>query len=441
LQKWDAPIYFLIYPIQTANIIESWGLFQAVRYFRLILALVLIPILYKLAYSVKNYQFKHLFVLSSPIFALWLVNIFQLIALPSSLARTHLTGSIKFTAIFLAFQYTIFALKIGNAEKFVKILSLLLLIVYLGIILQYPILAIQSGVNPAKLLASFGQIGSRLQLAGFFGSANEDAHAATTLLPIALFFVGKSRGYKLKFLTVSLLILHFFALLYNGSRSPLVITLPILLILYFTKFSIKNLIVFLTGLPVFISVGYIFNTLVLSQAFASESATEGTFGWRVEQVWKPALEYTTTHSLFFGFGSRGWEHVSVSALWISQGENGLVSPHNTFIWSYVSWGLLGLASLILFLIILLSYALQSSNVSDPETARLGKALFCSVCGYIIWSLVANSHFDQGWIVLTTLASLIAALRIYTYGLVKKTRSFYGIFPDSIGYVRLKNPYL
>lgn len=405
-------LYLLMSPIQVAKLIESLGLYQGVRYFRFLVVIILIPILLKLVSTVKKYQFRCLFSISLPIICIWLVNILQLIVLPPHLALTHFTGSIKFTAFFLTFQHILIILKLKNAKKYVNFLSTYLLLVFFGIVLQYPYLAFQSGVNPASILSNFGQIDSRIKLFGLFGSSNEDANGSATLLPIALSFTEKVKGYRGRLLQAILLLFYVFVLLYNGSRTPLVISFPIIIGIFSSQLSIKNLLVSVISIPLLAPIAYIFNALVLSRAFGSESATEGTFGWRVEQVWTPALGYVTAHSPLFGFGARGWEYVSEQAFGIGIGESGIVSPHNTFIWAYATWGILGLVSFISFIVVLLSNSFKTSQSLNPEVAKLSKATFCSMIVYILWSLIANSHFDQGWTVLISLASLIASLRIY-----------------------------
>lgn len=411
-------IYFIISPVQTNRFIESIGLFQGIRLFRFLVSISLIPVVFKLVFKVKKYQVKCLAAIALPVAFLSVINIFQLIALPSHISRTHLTGSVKFTAFFLLLQYILMVMRIESAEKYSKVLSRYLLLVFFGIVLQYPFLAYSSGASLSSILFNFGQTDKRVQLFGLFNSSNEDANGSATLLPIVLYFLGNIKGFRGKALQILLLSYYLFVLLYNGSRTPIVITLPVTLLTFYTQVSIKSFLAMVFSMPLLAPLAYLFNSVVISRAFSSESARGGTLGWRFEQVWTPAVQYTTEHSPLFGFGSRGWEYVAEQLQLFVVKQNGqteMITPHNTYVWSYVCWGLLGLISFLCLIAVLLYSAFKVSQSSNAEIARFGKATFCSMIAYVLWCTISNSHLDQSWIILVSLAGLIASLKVRDFG--------------------------
>lgn len=403
-------LYVIWSPAQIALLLESFGLKNFIRYFRLFTIPAFIFLALDLLPKLTKFQIRRLLVFSIPVGFLSLLNIYQLVGLPDDVISEHVTGSVKFTSTFFLYQCILLSLRLETANRFRKALSVLLLLTFVGIVGQYPHLIIQSGVSVGSIVSNFGQTDKRLQTAGLFGGANGDANASASLFPIILFYIEKTSGLKKQILRIFIFIYYPLVLLYNGTRTALVIIFPLTLILFYSNLSFKRLSRQLLLLPFIAPILYIFQSLFLSRAFSSESGSEGTFGWRVSQVWTPAINFTSNNSPFLGFGSRGWEYI-VDKLLLFAPEGHMFTPHNTYVWSYVTWGIIGSFLYMSFIAILLVKSYQSSKSNNIEISKLGKAAFCSTISYCLWSAISNSHLDQGWMVFFTLASLIASLQV------------------------------
>ena len=116
-------------------------------------------------------------------------------------------------------------------------------------------------------------------------------------------------------------------------------------------------------------------------------------------------------SPILGFGVRGWEYVSSLPGVLSVTEEGGVSPHNIYLWIFISWGLVGLVFYLFLLIILFFHSFRLTKDNDRKIAIYAKASFCSLIAYIIWGLISNAHIDIGWLVLIMIATSVVALNL------------------------------
>lgn len=238
---------------------------------------------------------------------------------------------------------------------------------------------------------------------------NEDANAMVTLFPLILAFL-KTR--KMKVLLIGFLAI---VLIYNPTRSAK-ITFIIILLIYHYLVANRKVVYLLISLSILLLAGpVVINSF--SNLFRDEEVLQnwqslfkgeplrGNLANRIQFIWIPAIDYTFHHSPLIGFGSYGWEHVAriQGILYGTEAE----SPHNTYVWVYVSWGLLGLLWYITFLLILLKKAIKYRTLTKSISQRKkASALICSIIAYSIWSFISNSNIEAGWTILFFLAILV-----------------------------------
>lgn len=383
---------------------------RILRIFRLITLPILILIIFALTPKIKLIRLKKLIWLGLPILILFFINLLQLFAIPKDAIEMHITGSVKFTAWFGTYLCSLLSLNPNSALQYKKYISNVLLIIFLIGVATYPIIMISSGISLSTVLAGYGAAEDRVQNSGLFGSANEDANGLMTLFPIALVFLEQMEGNKKIIFKFVLFSFFPFLLLYNGTRTTLLFTLPVILVLFYSKLSLKGLVrlLLMGAMPLLLSVPFI--ATFIDRAFASNTGGKGdSYAWRLTEVWTPAIEYTEKYSPIFGFGSRGWEYMSEQLGLLAEGLP--LSAHSGYIWAFVSWGALGLLAYILFFIVLLIESFRLSQLPNTELSTFGRALFCSVLAYCIWAYISNVFWPQGWVILVSLATLIAATKI------------------------------
>ena len=400
------------------------------RIFRLITVPILILVIFALTPKIKLLPAKHLIWLGLPIIILFLINLFQLVALPKDVIEMHVTGSIKFTAWFCTYLCSLLSLNPTSAFQYKKNISKVLFVIFLVGVAIYPIIMISSGISLSTVLAGYGDSDDRVQASGLFGSANEDANGLMTLFPIALVFLEQIKGIKKTIFKWVLFAFFPFLLLYNGTRTTLFFTMPIVLVMFYSKLSLKGLIrLMLMGvIPLAASLPFIAS--FMSRAFASQaSGNGGSFSWRVDHVWTPAIEYTQKYSPIFGFGSRGWEYIAqqlgLFRDFSGQAVGEIISPHSGYVWAFVCWGSVGLCAYVLFLVILLIESFRLSQLSNRELSLLGRALFCSVFAYGMWAYISNVMWAQGWVILVSIATLIATTKLIALTNPKNQNAYSG----------------
>jgi hypothetical protein len=354
---------------------------------------------------------KRVFWLSLPPIILLAINVLQVVALPADVQAIHITGSVKFTAWFLLYIAIILDLNATTVDKIKKRTFIFLTIIFgVGILLYVPIVML-SGAGIGSALSGYGQLDERLQLFGIFGSSNEDANGFVTLFPLALLWVETQKGFNRKALRLLLLIYFPIVLIFNGTRTALLISFPLLTTLFYWRLSLNKMLC-LAGPVAAVCVFILpFAEKLLFHNFSEESQGGGSFGWRVEHAWTPAINYTLAHSPVFGFGSRGWEFICQVKGLINPETLEAIPSHSGYVWAFASWGALGLVAYVMFLLILLVESFKLSTSAIDEVSMFGKALFCSIIGYCFWAFISNVMWDQGWTILISLAILIACLKI------------------------------
>ncbi len=317
----------------------------------------------------------------------------------------NLQGSVKY---FYYFGFLAIALygTIVYSDHSIRTLLNASMILFFSVLIFYPYLIVNSGQDPLTRLLSEGNREHFL-----LGASNEDAHFMTTLF--MLVFV-KVRKHKL--LTIALACLFYLALIYNGTRSALVIAflLPIIFyILYKRKFVMSaivvSIIVILTlpYLTTFFQSKFEKDLAILDNTEKVVSGQEhgGSLAFRITRVWAPTITHTLKRSPFVGFGSNGFYLASQKVL----GE--AASPHNFFIWTFVNWGFIGLFLMLMLFYIPISYAwkayMRESNQDELFTII---ALLCAWFQFIVWSMVANSDNAEGWVILCMLIVFSIAIK-------------------------------
>ena len=397
-----------IHKVSTISTIAS-----VMRLFRFGTIPILLLFILDLLPKWKQKQAERLFVMSLPIIIILFVTLFQLIALPSDVLSTHITGSVRPISWSLAYLCVLLVLNPSVAREYKKIFLTLLLLIFLVGILQYPHLILKSGVGISSIFSNYGQLQSRVQIHGIFGSANEDANGLMTLFPIALLCIETTHGLKKKILRFIIFIFFPIALLFNGTRTALLISFPLITFLFYSNLSFKRTFIFLLGAPILSGLSLLFGYDFFERAFIEDIEGGGTIGWRLEQVWIPAINHTLENSPIFGFGSRGWEYVAQQVGSINS-EGGPIPPHSGYFVVYISWGIIGLAAYLAFLLILLTESFQLAQSKRVDIAKPSKALFCSVVAYCIWAFISNANEEQGWLILFVIGSLIASLKIIEF---------------------------
>ncbi len=318
----------------------------------------------------------------------------------------NVQGTIKY---FFYFGFILICLygAIVHSDSAIQAVLNVAVIFFVSVLIFYPYLIAKSGVDPlTRLMRSDSRSYFLLQ------ASNEDAHFMTTLMMLVFVRIKNN-----KWLVIGLTALFYLGMIYNGTRSALMIAIlqPILFyILYQRRFASSAIvlgIVILLSLPylsTFIEAKFEKDLAVFTEMdkLAKGKAVGGTFSWRITYLWIPVLKYTMKHSPVIGHGSNGWDIVIPKIL---NGEAN--APHNFFIWSMVNWGIIGLVLVILLFYIPIKYVVSSyRNDKDKNDRLLSSALICAWLEFLIWSMLANSNNSEGWTVLCMLIVLSIGLK-------------------------------
>ena len=366
--------------------------------------------------KISTQRLKFAVYMSWPLLFLPFLFAFQILMLPSDAISIHLSGCTKFICWVLGYFCMLTTLTQQSARKVRTIILYTFVFIFLATIIQYPFIIAKSSTGLATILKTFGR-GDK-NFFGLFASANEDANATVTLLPFLLMQIEKLGGFKKIFLLPLLLTYFSIVLLFNGTRTALLITLPIVLFIFYTNLSIRA---FLSISPLVGLAFILYNAYgrgFTEEAFSKESGDSGTFSFRLERVWIPASTYTFEHSPIVGFGSRGWEYVgSLIRLVRSASETNafeIIPSHNVYVWTFVSWGMLGCLIYVAFLLLLLKESFTLSKLPDLEVAMLGKTLFCSMIAYCFWAFISNANIEAGWGILILIGTMISSVKITAF---------------------------
>lgn len=391
--------------------------------FRLLTLIIIIFLLFDLTVIRKPKRAKKsksflLLKLNWPIVILTLYLLIQPFIIDLSRWESNAFTTLRYISLFG--NYLVLMLMTNNRKAAIEVKSITLsFILFLGFLSlgQHPFLIAGSGHTILSAAISYrdGKSGSKTD--GIFGAANEDANSMMVILPFLLLLIERFPSPWRQLARIFLITYILFTLLFNSTRTALFITFPIVLVLFYSRISIKHLFRLSLGVFVFLMPFYQNIYSFVMRAFASESLTEGTFGGRFSSLWMPAIEYTTQKSSLLGFGSTGWEHIfweyvyqfKYLGRWVDHDLVDITSqtypPHSVFVWVYVSWGLVGLALHLFFVFNMLHLSFKMSKSTQSDTCNLGRAIFCSSVAYLLWGGISNAFSDLGWCLLLSLGIL------------------------------------
>lgn len=360
-----------------------------------------------------------------PIIVFYLILFIQLYTIPQGAVQGHINSGVTFVFRNLLYLCLILNLNLKASEKLVKFIPLLFLGTLIVAVYQYPLNILTGEIGLGDVLSALGQ-GSKIKTFGLFMSANEDGNALVALFPFALFYIEKLPVSKKIFVRNFALVTMALVLLFNGTRTAMFASFPMVLFLFYSNLSIKRVLGYLPIVGPLLFLVVLLVSDFVGAAFSRDTAGEGSFNWRREVVWTPAIEYINQHSPILGFGSRGWDFVA-RVLDINRGGRGpftAIPSHNLYIWLYACFGLIGLAILALILFGLIRNSFRLAKNPNRDIALLAKACFCSVCAYIIWGGISNAFFPPGWNILYGIALIVASLRMMENWLkVDSSRNF------------------
>ncbi|MGQ4646874.1 O-antigen ligase family protein [Lyngbya aestuarii] len=408
--------------------IGGFSIFGAIR---LLIIPLLVFAIFDISKKIGENRLKFSIGMSIPIIILLMLFGLQILAIPPQAKAIHLSGCAKFVTWILGYFCILLSLNIKTAPKIKNLTFLTLLLVFFATVIQYPYLIATSGASFSQILLSYGAF-QKVKIYGLFGSANEDANALMTLFPFAIFYVEKMSGFKRSLFRAILLFCVPLIVFVNGTRTALFITFPIVVFLFYTNLSLKKFLQVTPLLLVTVIAYNLFFSNLTSAAFQSESEGGGTLDWRIEHVWTPTTAYTTENSPIFGFGSRGWEYVSIQSGAVKEMTEPPQpeSAHNVYVWTYASWGIIGCSAHLLFIALLLKESFQLSKFTSYEVSMLGRASFCSIIAYCLWGSISNAYSNVGWVILIFIASLIGSLKVLK-ATIKVTRKLNMTDPNFI----------
>jgi O-Antigen ligase len=344
----------------------------------------------------------------APMIGLLCILIFQFFVIPKDAVPMHSTGAVRYVSWALGYIGLLSTLNHKNSLQVLHIFTTAITILFTLLIFQYPAIIANSGYSLTAAIQLYGQ--NIIKMNGIFAAANEDANGAMTLLPFFLAYTEQQTGIKKWFFRTFALVISPLMIFFNGTRTALFFIYPLVLLLFYSNLSLKRL---LTLFPLIAIAGVILRsvgTTFAEKAFNEESQGGGTSAWRIEHVWTPTFNYGSDISPVWGFGVRGWEYVcQQSGIWGETGSG--ESPHNIYLWIFISWGLVGLIIHFLFLLILLFHSFRLVEFPGHEISIYAKASFCSLSAYLVWASISNANIDICWLILIMIASSIAALSV------------------------------
>ncbi|MEK6477299.1 O-antigen ligase family protein [Catalinimonas sp. 4WD22] len=323
----------------------------------------------------------------------------------------NIQGSIKNFFYFSFIAVSLFS-AIVYSEKTIQIILNVCLLLFILVLIFYPYLIATSGIDPFTALMY-----NEHRLHFLLHASNEDAHFMTTLFILVMIRLRKHKGW-LFFVAGS----YYLALIYNGTRSAFLIALilPILFFILYKKRFISSFviigIIFITSFSYisdYVQVKFEKDLKVFEQTDTVLAGQEvgGSFSYRIAHLWVPMISYTNRESPIIGNGSNGWDIIAVKLL----NNKKVESPHNTFVWAYVNWGIIGVfCMLMLFCIPLFSIIKVYISKPNSKYQLLIVGLICTWFEFFVWSMIANAYTVHGWVVLSLLIVLSVAVKYAVY---------------------------
>ncbi len=323
----------------------------------------------------------------------------------------NIQGAIKYFFYFSFIAVSLFS-AIVHADKTIDIILNICILLFAVVLVFYPYLIVTSGIDPVSaLLLNEHRLHFLLQ------ASNEDAHFMTTFFILVMVRLRHHKGW-----VIILTGLFYLALLYNGTRSAflMAIVLPVIFfVLYKRKFVLSFIvlgIVFITSFSYvaeYVKVKFEGDLEVFEDpdAVLSGKQVGGSLSFRIAHLWVPMITYTNRESPIIGNGSNGWDIIAVKLL----NSKKIESPHNTFVWTYINWGLVGLIGMfMLFAIPFFNMVRIYISNQGGKYQLLVVALICTWIEFFVWSMIANAYTVHGWVVLSLLIILSVAVKYAVY---------------------------
>ena len=233
--------------------------------------------------------------------------------------------------------------------------------------------------------------GGRTQWVGIFDGPGVFCVAYTIALPFILTLFSRGTRFSYKIIAVILSSLFFGAIWVNGSRGGLLTVFAILGMHFSHKYFLKNKII-----AVFIGCILIFLFSLLPSHFTDLSDSHHSGAHRVE-MWAEGCEMLKFNPIF-GIGRLGFASYT-----------GKLIAHNSFVEIMGETGAVGLFAwlgLIYFSLKKLYLFIVQSDSIDKDNDRdilLVKALFISICGYLISAMFVTLEYETLYMLLALCA--------------------------------------
>lgn len=336
-----------------------------------------------------------------PMFRLMLFFLLWIAVVPLIVDDKWLT-SFKYSFYFFTIFIGVSQLNTKNVKQYINFNIRLLQAMGLSILIFSLILIISEPIPVFR--------GIRTSI--MHSSANEDA----LILAVSFPFIFLLKSNKIKW--ISIVYYFYFLILYNSTRSAILMSSMALIMMLYPKFKKMKVLYAILIFSFLIGSSGIYLEYILNDSFFSkgisaiENYGEGNFTGRVAGIWLPIVEQTLKESPIFGFGAKDYLEKMYGVTYCNAGARMVYSarsPHNFFIMFLFSWGAVGLIaiSIIYFYYMCLSYKLFLCCNNT-----LSAALFSSWVSFTGMNFIANSFSYRGWTILTLLILLTYFMTVY-----------------------------
>jgi len=233
-----------------------------------------------------------------------------------------------------------------------------------------------------------------------------NAAAVVFIAALGLSFFVKFKDLKLRYLIYAAAVLSLIALIFSGSRGPILSTLLTVFLLSIYLYRLKAVAVIsvlVVGFALFTASSPDFRKKLMTDRERQVGTTSASsVGTRIV-LWKAAVKAISERPVF-GFGSGTFkEYVdkNVTELVLSKAH-----AHNSYLHYAYSNGLLGLALLTGFIVSLFRYIIRRSKEYPPAKAAIFVLLV-----FLLEGLTENNFGDSEVVMLTMLLLAVLTARV------------------------------
>ena len=326
------------------------------------------------------------------------ILIIQPVFLPKDFLLLNLSGAIKFLYYALLCAFLIREVNITHEISNVDIPKVIFILFYIVLFVN----VIYFILHTSEVIHDFTHF-DYIEKRGFIlGAGNEEGNFMMTILPFILL-----KYKKISIKTILLFFLILLLLMVNGSRASLgifVVTTSVYYLLSSEKKVLTFSVIILIGIlissflysTIYFRYEKVFQSFNYYSIFNSTGNTgSDNFSFRVFALWLPAILFTMKYNLLLGIGPSAPNILdNYNILIVPMDEKYGASLHNTFVYIFSCFGLIGL---ILFFILLTGLLLKCFNAILKFKNEKGfPAIFASLTGFFIWSNISNSNTTIGW---------------------------------------------